>query len=156
MRSLLAAKGQQHIDTLTTLQRMMFLRQVPLFAEMDPDDLEQVGAISREQNVGPQVTLCREGDPGDSVFLVVGGRVQVWTEHRGEKRVLDELSPGSCIGEMAVFDQSPRSANVTSMIPTRCLKLPADDFRALMHSRPAIMQRVVEVLVGRLRKMIAA
>lgn len=145
----------QRLETLTALQRMMFLRQVPMFADLDPDDLEQVGSIAVERQFIPGRDLCVEGERGDDVFLIVSGRVRAWTGDYAAKRVLGESGPGDCIGEMSVFDDAPRSATVSAVDPTRTLVLPGAEFKTLMLARPAIGRSIIEVLVGRLRGMIA-
>jgi CRP-like cAMP-binding protein len=85
------------------------------------------------------------------VFLLVKGKVRVMI---GE-RVLNELGPGACIGEMAVFDSAPRSATVRAIERTRALVVPGEGFKALMLDRPEMAQAIIAELVRRMRGMIA-
>jgi hypothetical protein len=143
------------LDTLSTFEKMMLLRNVPLFALLDPQDLEELSAIAHERRYPPGYHLCREGEAGDEVYLIVSGRVQAWVKGAGgAQRVLGEPGEGSCIGEMAALDQAPRAAWVTAKEETRTLVLQAKEFRQLLADRPGLAQAVLVVITGRLRGMI--
>jgi hypothetical protein len=100
--------------SLTTIEKMMLIRQVPIFSELAADDLEELAGEVDERRVEPGKDLFREGDPGDAVYLIIKGSVCVFIGGDGTRpeRVLSELGAGACIGEMAVLDASPRSATV--------------------------------------------
>jgi hypothetical protein len=59
--------------SLTVIEKMMLIRQVPIFAELDPDDLEELADIVEERRIEPGRDVFREGDPGDAVYLIVKG-----------------------------------------------------------------------------------
>ena len=143
--------------SLTVIEKMMLIRQVPIFADLDPDDLEELALIVEERRIEPGRDLFREGDPGDAVYLIVKGCVQVFTggiDGRPE-RVLSELGAGACIGEMAVLDASPRSATVRATDRTRTLRVPGEGFKRVMSERPEMSQAIVAELVKRMRGMMA-
>lgn len=143
--------------SLTVIEKMMLIRQVPIFADLAPDDLEELALIVEERRVEPGRDLFREGDPGDAVYLIVKGGVQVFTggtDGRPE-RVLSELGAGACIGEMAVLDASPRSATVRATDRTRTLRVPGEGFKRVMSERPEMSQAIVAELVKRMRGMMA-
>lgn len=143
------------VSTLTTLEEMMFLRNVPLFAALEPDDLEELTAIASERRYLPQMHLCREGEESDEVFIVVRGKVRAWIKAPdGSERILGESGDGSCIGEMAALDKAPRSASVTALAETRTLVLAGKEFKQLLGDRPAIAQGVLAVITSRMREMI--
>jgi hypothetical protein len=146
------------IESLTSLEKMMLLRQAPLLASLEPADLEELTPIANERRYDPGESLCRQGDEGEEVFLIISGEVEVWTQTEGvdERRILDTLGAGACIGEMAVLDSAPRSAFVTASRPTRALILDGSDFKSLLTTRPAMSQRIIEDLVGRMRRLISA
>jgi CRP-like cAMP-binding protein len=142
-------------SSLSALEKMMLLHQVPLFASLEPDDLQVLSTITTEKYYAEGEELCRQGEASDDVFLVVHGQAQAWIRTLdGDKQVLGESSDGSCIGEMAALDHAPRSAMVTATAPTRVLLLPGKEFRQLLLDRPAISQAVLGVLVRRLRETI--
>ena len=142
---------------LTVIEKMMLIRQVPIFAELDPEDLEELGAIVEERRVEAGKDVFREGEPGDAVYLVVKGGVTVFTggtDGRPE-RTLSTLGAGACIGEMAVLDASPRSATVRATGRTRLLRVPGEGFKRVMSERPEMSQAIVAELVKRMRGLMA-
>ena len=143
--------------SLTVIEKMMLLRQVPIFAELDPDDLEELADVVEERRVEAGRELFREGDPGDAVYLVIKGGVTVFTGGSGDRpeRVLSQLGAGACIGEMAVLDASPRSATVRAHERTRLLRVPGEGFKNVMSERPEMSQAIVAELVKRMRGMMA-
>lgn len=145
------------VETLTEIEKLVLLRQVPMFAELAPDHLEDLAAVVVEKHFQPGADLCREGDAGDAVFLLVKGKVKVFTGGVGDRpeRVLSELGPGACIGEMAVFDAAPRSATVRAVERTRALTLPGADFKGLLSERPEMSQVIIAELVRRMRGLMA-
>ncbi len=146
------------VETLTEIEKLVLLRQVPMFAELAPDHLEDLAAVVVERHFQPGADLCQEGDAGDAVFLLVKGKVKVFTGGGADgrpERVLSELGPGACIGEMAVFDAAPRSATVRATERTRSLTLPGDDFKSLLSQRPEMSQVIIAELVRRMRGLMA-
>jgi cyclic nucleotide-binding protein/HEAT repeat protein len=142
--------------SLTTIEKMMLLRQVPIFADLGADDLEELGTIVEERRVDAGKELFHEGDPGDAVYLIVKGWVCVFTGGGTRpERVLSELGPGACIGEMAVLDASPRSATVRAVKRTRTLRVPGEGFKRVMSERPEMSQAIVAELVKRMRGLMA-
>jgi len=143
--------------SLTVIEKMMLIRQVPIFAELDPDDLEELADIVEEARVDAGKDVFREGDPGDAVYLIVKGEVTVFTGGHDDRpeRVLSQLGSGACIGEMAVLDASPRSATVRANERTRMLRVPGEGFKRVMSERPEMSQAIVAELVKRMRGMMA-
>jgi CRP-like cAMP-binding protein len=134
---------------------MMLLRQVPMFVELDPDDLEQLAVRVEERWYDPGANLCAEGEVGDAVYVLVRGTVRVFTGSGADERTLSELGAGACIGEMAVFDHAPRSATVRALDRVRALIVPGDGFKQLLLERPEMNQAIITELVRRMRGMMA-
>lgn len=145
------------VDSLTEIEKLVLLRQVPMFADLSPEDLEELAGAVLEHHLLPGAVLCKEGDAGDAVFLIVKGEVKV-TTGGGDRpeRLLSELGAGACLGEMAVFDAAPRSATVTVTAPTRVLVLPGAEFKQLLAERGDMAQAIIAELVRRMRGMMAA
>jgi hypothetical protein len=137
--------------SLTTIEKMMLIRQVPIFAELDADDLEELASIVEERIIPPDKDVFREGDVGDAVYLIVKGKVRVFV---GADTTLSELGAGACIGEMAVLDSSPRSASVRALERTRALRVPGAGFKRVMSERPEMSEAIVAELVRRMRGMV--
>ena len=143
--------------SLTVIEKMMLIRQVPIFTELDADDLEELATIVEERRIEPGKDLFREGDVGDAVYLIVKGTVRVFvggTAGRPEK-TLSEQGAGACIGEMAVLDAAPRSATVRALERTRALRVPGDGFKRVMSERPEMSEAIVAELVRRMRGLMA-
>ncbi len=140
--------------SLTTVEKMMLIRQVPMFSELDADDLEELASIVEERIINPNKDLFLEGDAGDAVYLIVKGHVRVYLGGGDRpETTLNELGPGACIGEMAVLDQEPRSASVRALERTRTLRVPGDGFKRLMSQRPEMSEAIVTDLVARMRRL---
>ncbi len=147
--------------THTVIEKMMLIRQVPIFAELGPEDLEELASVVEERRVDQGKDLFREGDVGDAVYLIVKGTVRIFNggpEGGGNRpeRVLSEQGPGACIGEMAVLDSAPRSATVRALERTRTLRVPGEGFKRVMSERPEMSEAIVAELVRRMRGMMNA
>jgi CRP-like cAMP-binding protein len=121
---------------------------LPLFDGVDADDLSVLVGASRERSLAPGQTLLREGEPGDEVLIVLDGEARVTVAGVD----VGTISAGDCVGEMAVLDDAPRSATVTSQAPMRVLVVPARAFTALLDATPAVAARLSSILVARLRQ----
>nr|HEX4317574.1 cyclic nucleotide-binding domain-containing protein [Kofleriaceae bacterium] len=142
--------------SLTAIEKMMLIRQVPILSDLDAEDLEELAAIVEERRVDAGRDLFREGDPGDAVYLIVKGAVRVLVGGGDRpERTINELGPGQCIGEMAVLDSSPRSATVRAVERTRTLRVPGEGFKRVMSERPEMSAAIVAELVRRMRGMMA-
>jgi CRP-like cAMP-binding protein len=97
--------------------------------------------------------LVREGEPGDSLHVVVEGLVRiVMTSPEGGEVTVTRLGPGDCIGEFALFDGQPRSASAIAATPTQTFVVTRNDFSAWVSQRPAAALALLETLSLRLRK----
>jgi CRP-like cAMP-binding protein len=143
------------IASLTVIEKMMLIRQVPMFGLLTADDLEELALIVEERRFEPGNDVFREGDPGDAVYLIVKGRVRVFVPASADRaeRPLSELGDGACIGEMAVLDSAPRSATVAALERTRTLRVPGEGFKRLLAERPEMSEAIVTELVRRMRGM---
>ena len=135
----------------STLEKTIFMKGVDLFRDISGEEVSHVAQIAEEREFGKEQIIFEEGDAGDSMFIIVDGAVRI---HKGEKEIA-VLSKGKFIGEMALLDQEPRSASITSTEETTLLEINGEDFYDLMASRMEIMQGIVKVLTQRLRNAIA-
>jgi diguanylate cyclase (GGDEF)-like protein len=118
----------------------------PYFAE-----LSRLGSEAR-LNAGEVV--WREGDKGDSVALVVEGTIEVvHLAPEGEEVVLRTVEHGAVVGEIAGTDGRERSATVRARTPVRLLRIPALDFRQLLHRRPDILEALYFIQIERVRNL---
>jgi ATP/ADP translocase len=131
----------------TTLEKTILLRGVGLFQHIPADEIFHVAQITEEKRVAVNETLFSEGDPGDSLYIVVEGRVRV---HRGDQE-LAVFKKGDALGEMALFDSLPRSATATALEDTTLLRISREQFFDVMTTRMEIMQSIVRTLSLRVR-----
>lgn len=132
----------------STVERVIFLTGVDLFADIPGEILGHVAQVASEIDCDPNQVIVRQGDRGDFLYLVTKGSVRVMS---GVVEVA-RLQKGECFGEMSILDSEPRSATVISDGPVELLRLAQDDFYELMCERPEIARSVIRVLSRRLRK----
>jgi CRP/FNR family cyclic AMP-dependent transcriptional regulator len=138
---------------VATDQYARILGQVPLFIDLSSRELQRLGAACRQQDYPAGDVLLRQGEPGDTLFVIVSGRVQV-TRHGDDvtSHGLATAGPGEVVGDMALLDDLPHSATVTALEPTRVLAMPVSDFRAALREEPDITIRLLATVSRRLRR----
>ncbi len=132
---------------LTSIERLLMVRGVPIFKELRDDFLVRLAAIMNEVSFPSGRTIFSEGQEGRSLYIVVSGRVRV---HLGDKD-LAVLDKGSCFGEMSLFDAEPRSASVTAIANTECLVLTQQQLYEAIDETPGIAINIIRLLSRRIR-----
>ena len=139
------------LRTLGTMDRILFLRQVPLFGHLTPEDLQQIAEIGAECVFHANDYLCREGDIGDELFVIVEGQVRVTKGSNGETRTLRTLKTGEHIGELAILREQPRSASVVADGGNvRALSIRGAALKAILRDRPEVAMAMLASLAQRL------
>lgn len=133
---------------ISTVERVLFLKTIDLFQQIPGEDLVRVAQIAEEMRFEPGETLLTEGELGDSLYLIVAGRVRV----EKKARVITELGERECVGEMAILDSEPRSATVRAIDGVLALKIEREDFYDLLNEKSEIAQGIIKVLTRRLRR----
>src|SRR6185312_477948 len=105
------------------------LRTMDIFEALASDELERIAQLLRERRLLEGEVLCRQGEPGDALFIVPGGRIRLSTmDPSGNEKVLTYFTDGQFFGEMAVLTGAPRSASAYASSDVRLLQLRKDDF----------------------------
>ena len=87
------------------------LRRIPLFASVGAEDLQRIASLLIERRYPRNATVVEEGLPGDYMYIIKEGRVKITKlSEDGREKILEMMGAGSFFGEMALLDQSPRSA----------------------------------------------
>ncbi len=128
-----------------------FLRQIPLLSGLDDYALERLVAMSQEIQLKPGDFLIREGELGDSMYIIVEGKLQVRKKTGDSEVVLAERGKGEVIGEMSVLDQAPRLASVIALTDTRALQIDQETFMALLDWSPSAARAVLRTFAQRIR-----
>jgi PPM family protein phosphatase len=127
------------------------LKNVPLFRELSYQQLVRVMNLSRQRALVPGQVLCREGEPGQELMVVLRGRLEL--THAGVS--VAELGTGAHLGEMALIDAGLRSVTATALEPGKVLAITRDDFYEVLRREPALAVKLlwsfVRVLADRLR-----
>ncbi|MDI9569448.1 MAG: Crp/Fnr family transcriptional regulator [Pseudomonadota bacterium] len=129
------------------------IKKVPLFKNLQPDGCRRVAAVLRSQVLKKGEALFRRGDEGAALFLIEFGRVKVTRQSAlGDEVILAILSRGDFLGEMALLDGKPRSADVIALETTRVHILCRRDFIAFVMKNESAVKTVLAALSERLRK----
>lgn len=92
------------------------LRRVPMFADLDRRELSEVEKLLYRRTYDEGEAIFRQGDPGVGMYVIESGRVEILHEPTG--RHLAELGDGDFFGEIALLNETPRSARATALAPT--------------------------------------
>jgi len=138
---------EENSRLIPLFERMAFLRTVPIFEEMPGPELRRVAEMLTAVEVHADEVIFKKGDPGDALYIVRRGAVAI----RDGKIELSVARAGDFFGELALLDNEPRSADAVAVEDASLAKLHGADFRELMARRPQIQERILRVLVRRLR-----
>ena len=141
------------LKTLSTLDRILLLREVPMFSRLAPEDLEKIAEVADEQLYSDQALLCAEGETGNTLFILVSGRIEVLKRTGGRDIVLAERGVGEFVGEMAILESAPRSATLKAVGEVRVLVIDGDAFTAILLDRPEVAVSVLRNMSTRVRQL---
>ena len=127
------------------------LRASALFAELPADDLARLAAMVETVRLEAGETLLREGDPGDSLFVIASGELEVVRGDGADEVPLAVVGPGSLQGEMALLEDRPRNATVRAMTPVEALRVPRAALFELLATRPEAALAMIRTTLSRLR-----
>jgi CRP-like cAMP-binding protein len=129
------------------------IRDVPLLAKLAEDDLKALASLGRLRTYRPGAVIFREGDPGDSLHIVVEGAVRIAIlSAEGSEATVAILGPGEFVGHLALLDGRPRSASAIAAGSTRTLVVTRDGFRRWLASRPKAAIALLEAMSLQLRR----
>ncbi|HEU4758603.1 MAG TPA: cyclic nucleotide-binding domain-containing protein [Dehalococcoidia bacterium] len=111
----------------------------------------EAGTLGREY--ADRETICRQGEPGDFMFVIQAGKATVLREQDGAEVTVGQLTPGDVFGEMAIFDRQPRSATVRAEGHTRVLTLDKRAFLRRVHEDPSFAFHILERMSSRIRAL---
>jgi signal transduction histidine kinase len=129
------------------------LQGTPSFMDrLSEGDRQALRSRAREEQYAAGAVICREGTPGDAVYVVESGEVAVLKETSdGRFTLLANRGPGEILGEMSLVGKQPRSASLVAVERTQVLRIEAADFPDLMDTHPGISWAVLNALNDRLQ-----
>lgn len=133
---------------MTTIERVIALQKVPLFADTPGRILAAVARRAAEVEFGAGERVIEEGAVESHLFALVRGRLRV---QRGETTIAT-LEPGASVGELAALVPEPRSASVTALERSTLLRIEKDVLDELLRDWPELASGVIGALVAMLRR----
>ena len=129
-----------------------FLKRVPLFSGLTDSQIERLAAGSVRRSFPKGRTIVAEGEPSQSLYVLLSGRAKVQrSDTEGKEVILAVLGPGECFGEMSLIDDAPRSASVITIESCDFMSINKESFKSMLVSSPEISMRIMKGLVKRLR-----
>ena len=140
------------LSTISVMERVLFLRKVPLFASLSPADLKQIASLAHEELHEDGARIARHGETGDRMFVIASGAVVV---KRVDGVVLAKRGAGDVVGEMSLIADMPRIASLNAEGPVRLLAIGRREFESIMRDRPQVAFAIIRVLATRLAETAA-
>jgi len=128
-----------------------FVRRLPFFADLTLADVAQLCRSSRRVRVAPGDLVIEEGAPGDSLYVVLSGELEITKRDGDREIVLASRKAGEAVGEMSLLESTPRSASARAVQPSELLEVSPESFRKVLESSPSTAMTVLRTVAGRLR-----
>lgn len=130
-----------------------FLANIKMFELLNEDDRLALGNVVDELPIPAGQTLFQSGDPGDSLFIVQSGEIELFIKDTvGQKIVLTTAAEGDMFGELAMLDSGPRTATALALVDSDVLVLDRDDLKLLFQRKPEAALHMLAALSGLTRK----
>jgi CRP/FNR family transcriptional regulator, cyclic AMP receptor protein len=134
-------------DTVALLSR------VPVFADLDADDVGRVAEVAVPRSFEAEQVIFREGDDSDTCYIVRSGHARAVRSHSdGRTITLASFGPGDIFGELAMFDDERRSATVEAVDDLEVVAVLGTDMRRLVRQHPDIAAKLLTAVTRRLRE----
>lgn len=130
------------------------LQNVPFFKNLDFDDASELAARLVPRRFGAGQVIFHLGDPGGLLYIISRGKIKIsYTTTEGQEVVLAILGPGDFFGELALLDDTPRSATAETLGPAETWTLHRDDFIHYITENPAFALHVLQTLAQHIRRL---
>jgi len=139
---------------ITIPDKILLLKGIEIFEALSVSELAAVASVTEEQVYPPGEIVIREGDTGDTMYLIIEGEVSVIKGYGEDHEIeLDRISAGDYFGEMALFEDVLRSATIRTERESHLLVLHKQEFKEIVREYPQIALTICKVLSGRIRKL---
>lgn len=142
-----------------TIRQRLFRNQLAemlpkLFGKLDEETFDYIESKAQWVVLSRGDVLMSQGDPGDSMYIVIRGRLQARIpDEDGNEVVVGEMTPGESVGEMSMFTGDARIANVVAMRDTALVKFSKESFDELIAKYPHVILAITNIVIGRLRRL---
>ena len=131
---------------------LVFWRSFPIFETFDDELIRQVMSIAISKSWPSGATLFQRGDEGSQMIALASGRIKLsLLTPQGKELTLRHVEPGMILGEMAILDGEPRSADAVATMPSKGYVIRKSDFQTLMNTYPQASSSIISYLCNRLR-----
>lgn len=129
------------------------LREVSLFQDLAPEELQTLSHQVVRKDYGRNELIFSQEDRGDGLYIIASGHVSITRQNpNGDELILAMYVPGEYFGELALFDEEPRSASASAIDECSMFFLSRGAFRSFLGTHPAALLSCLEVIVGQLRR----
>ncbi len=118
---------------------------------LDEAAIQMVRSRLRWVEVAGGDTLMRQGDRGEALYLLVSGRLRVYIEEGGQRRIVREIARGEVVGEMSLYTDAPRSATLVAIRDSVLVSLDKSDFNELLATSPVVSMALTRQIIQRLQ-----
>lgn len=130
------------------------LGRTAIFRRLSAEDRQRVANVARVSSFEKGDHLFRQGDPSETLYVIVFGRVKVFkTTVRGTDLILEIFGPGDPVGAVAVYESRPYPASAAALEPTTCLLVPRQAFFSLIDTYPSLVRGLLTGLTHRLAEL---
>ena len=137
-------------------EKLELMKNAPLSSGLNLDEIGEIASHMSLCEADSGDVICRQGDPGDFLYVVCHGSIDVIREELAEKKVIASIRPGNLLGEIAFVDGSSRSANAVAKTPVTLLQMSQRDYLELMRLNPllwgSLNLRIAREVCKRLRQ----
>jgi len=141
-------------SAISITDKILLVREIDIFSDLSVSELAAVASVTEAVSHPPDQVVIQEGDMGETMFLIVKGRVAV-IKHLGadNELELDQIDSGDYFGEMALFENRQRSASIRTLTESDFLVLHKAEFNEIVHEFPEIALNACRVLSDRIRRL---
>lgn len=143
--------SKERLDAMALdMERILFLRGVVLFSELEGRDLEWINEIAKEVKLKAGDVIYKEGDSAESFYVILKGKVRIV---KGSDKTLDLLQEKESFGEEAIIDGGARTVRMEAHSAATILEISANEFLRLIHARPRMAFSLNRILLTRIRSL---
>ena len=135
---------------MTLEEDVELLRNIPLFAKIEPSKLKLLAFTSQRLTFNPGDSLFKQGDDGDALYVIMEGEADVLVDTPGGQITVATMGKNDFVGDIAVLCDVPRTATVTATSQLTTLRITKDLFVQLVCQFPQIAIEIMRVLAHRL------
>ena len=141
-------------SSLAISNKINILQKIPLFSGLGQQELQTLFDHAGIRKFPKNTVIIHDGDESDSLYIIVSGKVKVFlTDEQGKEVILNFQEVGEYFGEVALLDQTRRSASVVTLVPSQFIVITRQDFMRCLSMHPEIALRVMKDLTNRLRDL---